>query len=219
MIVTTDQGNPYGQRGLWGHPPWTDPPFVHDVTFRVPLIVRRPGRVPAQRVVDDLVVPRRPPPHRARPRRDSTASSSPASPGRSLAAALRGDPLDHWRDEVFFEYETARSIRTREHLYTAPARRGPATPSCYDLVADPEQWVERRRRPGTGRRGGRLCTARLRAFFAVHVDPRYDLWNGGTGQVMVSRYRFYKERYGTDWEVTMEVGAAYTGPTDPASGD
>ena len=45
VIYTTDQGNPYGQRGLWGHPPWTDPPFMHDVTFNVPLIVRRPGTV------------------------------------------------------------------------------------------------------------------------------------------------------------------------------
>jgi len=52
VIMTTDQGNPYGQRGLWGHPQWTDPPFVHDVTFNVPLVIRQPATVPAQRVVD-----------------------------------------------------------------------------------------------------------------------------------------------------------------------
>jgi len=55
VIVTTDQGNPYGQRGLWGHPIWTDPPFMHDVTFRVPLVVRRPGTVAPGRLVDRIV--------------------------------------------------------------------------------------------------------------------------------------------------------------------
>ena len=51
---------------------------------------------------------------------------------------------------------------------------------------------------------------RLAEFFAAHADPRYDLWNGGTGQAMVSRYRLYKERYGPEWEVTMEVGPPFS---------
>jgi hypothetical protein len=50
---------------------------------------------------------------------------------------------------------------------------------------------------------------RVRAFFAAHADPRYDLWNGGSGQAMVSRYRLFKERYGPQWEVTMEVGPPF----------
>ena len=43
-------------------------------------------------------------------------------------------------DEVCFEFETARSIRTREHLYTEHLE-GTGDAELYDLVADPEQWT------------------------------------------------------------------------------
>ena len=38
---------------------------------------------------------------------------------------------------------------------------------------------------------------RLTAFFAEHADPRYDLWNGGSCQGLVSRHLTSKERYGS----------------------
>ncbi len=208
VIVTTDQGNPYGQRGLWGHPQWTDPPFMHDVTFRVPLIVRQPGAVTAQRVVDNVVSH-----YDLFPTilehvglADVTIDGSP---GRSLAPALRGEALAPWEDAAFFEAETARSIRTREFLFTRHLD-GTGRPELYDLIADPEQWDNVADVPELAETRSQL-DRRLGEFFAEHVDPRYDLWNGGTGQAMVSRYLHFKERYGRDWEVTMEVGAAYTG--------
>lgn len=131
------------------------------------------------------------------------------SPGRSLVPLLDGSGVGDWRDEAFFESETARSIRTREHLYTRHLD-GTGEPECYDLVADPEQWANVAADP-------RYATVvadldlRLHGFFAAHADPRYDLWNGGSGQAMVSRYRLFKERYGPDWEVTTEVGPAFSG--------
>ncbi len=208
VVVTTDQGNPYGQRGLWGHPQWTDPPFMHDVTFRVPLIVRRPGAVRAQQIVDRVVSH-----YDLLPTildhvgvRDGAVVGSP---GRSFAAALRGEPLEHWEDEAFFEAETARSIRTREHLFTQHLD-GTGAPELYDLIADPEQWHNIAQVPEHAATVARL-TERLGQFFAEHSDPRYDLWNGGTGQAMVSRYLLFKERYGQDWDVTMDVGPAYKG--------
>jgi arylsulfatase A-like enzyme len=207
VVMTTDQGNPYGQRGLWGHPPWTDPPFVHDVTFRVPLVVRAPGRVPAQRIVDSVV---------------SHCDLFPTildlvgiggveiagSPGRSLVPLMVGAHVAEWRDEAFFEAETARSIRTREHLYTRHLD-GTGEPECYDLVVDPQQWTNVAAEPRYAAVVARL-DARLTEFFAAHRDPRYDLWQGGSAQAMVSRYRVFKERFGPDWEVTMEVGPAFT---------
>ena len=203
MIMTTDQGNPYGQRGLWGHPQWTDPPFMHDVTFNVPLVVRRPGSVRTNRIVDDLVS-----------HYDLFATildhvgiadvAVDGSPGRSFASALRGEPIADGHDAVFFEAETARSIRTTEYLYTAHLD-GTGESELYDLVADPEQWTNVSSEPSrTDTRDG--LHDRLSAFFADYVDPRYDLWNGGTGQAMVSRYLYFKHRYGRDWDVTMEVG-------------
>jgi arylsulfatase A-like enzyme len=208
VIVTTDQGNPYGQRGLWGHPQWTDPPFMHDVTFRVPLIVRRPGTVPAQRVVDDVVS------HcdlfpTVLDHVGITGVSIPGSPGRSFGAVLRGETLDGWEDEAFFEVETARAIRTPEWLYVKHLD-DTGDPELYDLVADPDQWTNAAGDTARAEVLGRL-DARLVAFFAHHVDPRYDLWNGGTGQAMVSRYLLFKQRYGPDWDVTTEVGPRFPG--------
>lgn len=207
LVVTTDQGNPYGQRGLWGHPQWTDPPFMHDVTFRVPLVVRQPGAVQPQTVVDRVVS------HcdlfpTILDHAGIDDVDLPASPGRSFAPALRGEPLVDWADEACFEAETARSIRTPEFLYTSHLE-GTGAPELYDLVADPEQWSNVAADPGQASTVARL-DARLRDFFARYSDPRYDLWNGGTGQAMVSRYLLFKERYGRDWNVTMDVGPAYS---------
>jgi arylsulfatase A-like enzyme len=202
VIVTTDQGNPYGQHGLWGHPPWTDPMFMHDVTFRVPLIIRQPGTVASQRVVDRIVshVDVFPTILEHAGLGDVTI---PRTPGRSFAAALRGEQLCDWADAACFENETARSIRTLEHLYTEHLDH-PDEPELYDLVVDPGQWHNVADRPEHGRMRDALAQ-RMHTFFAEFADPRYDLWNGGSAQAMVSRYRFFKERYGPDWEITMSV--------------
>jgi arylsulfatase A-like enzyme len=206
VILTTDQANPYGQRGLWGHPIWTDPPFMHDVTFRVPLIVRQPGTVPAQRIVDRIV---------------SHVDLLPTvldvvglgdvevegSPGRSFAAALRGGGLDDWDDVAFFENETARSIRTLTHLYTAHLD-GTGEAELYDLVVDPEQWHDVAADPANQAVVGEL-DRRLRRFFAAYADARYDLWNGGSAQAMVARYLLFAERGGPGWDVTTDVGPAF----------
>lgn len=206
VIVTTDQGNPYGQRGLWGHPVWTDPPYMHDVTFRVPLVVRRPGAVAAGRLVDRIV---------------SHVDLLPTvldhvglgdievanSPGRSLEPLLAGGDVPE-ADRAFFENETARSVRTPTHLYTEHLA-GTGEPELYDLVADPEQWHNIAADPDTAAVVEALA-AELSAFFTTYADPRYDLWNGGRSQGLVSRYLLFKERYGPDWDMTMEVGPAFS---------
>jgi arylsulfatase A-like enzyme len=208
VVVTTDQGNPYGQHGLWGHPPWTDPPFMHDVTFRVPLIFRRPGSVPAWRERDENVshvdlLPTL---------LDYAGVDAPwpaDAPGRSFAPMLRGGHVDDWVDAAFFENETARAIRTTEHLYVAHME-GTGEAELYDLVADPDQ-LDDVAASTVNRRTVEALSARLDAFFDRYVDPRYDLWQGGTAQAMVSRYLFFKQRYGSSWEVTTDVAPAFTG--------
>jgi len=206
VIVTTDQGNPYGQHGLWGHPIWTDPPFMHDVTFRVPLVVRRPGTVTEGRLVDRIV---------------SHVDLLPTvldhvglghldlspSPGRSLEPLLAGGDLDHPAERAFFENETARAVRTPTHLYTEHLS-GTGAPELYDLVADPEQWCNVAAEPAF-ESVVRSLAGELETFFSTYVDPRYDLWNGGRSQGFVSRYLLFKERYGPDWDMTMEVGPAF----------
>ncbi|MCZ7525635.1 MAG: sulfatase-like hydrolase/transferase [Acidimicrobiia bacterium] len=207
VLLTTDQGNPYGQRGLWGHPVWTDPPFMHDVTFRVPLIVRQPGTVTANRVTDTMV---------------SHVDLFPtildrlgiddvevgSSPGRSFAPLLVGEPLPGWAEEVYFEAETARTVRTPTHRFTKQLD-GTGPDELFDLVADPEQWDNVAGRPEheavVGELGGRIDR-----FWDRYADPRYDLWRGGTAQAMVSRYLVFKGRYGEGWDVTTELGPRFT---------
>ena len=169
-------------------------------------MVRAPGRLPVHRVVDSVV---------------SHCDLFPTlldlvgiegveitgSPGRSLVPLVTGHGGAAWPDEAFFEAETARSIRTREHLFTRHLE-GTGDPELYDLVVDPEQWVNVAADPAYTDVVGAL-DARLAEFFAVHSDPRYDLWNGGTGQAMVSGYLLFKQRYGRDWDVTMEVGPPF----------
>ncbi len=206
VIMTTDQGNPYGQRGLWGHPQWTDPPFMHDVTFNVPLIFRQPGTVRSQRIVDDLVshydlLPT------ILDHAGIAGETVSGSPGRTFAPALSGGQIVEAHDAVFFEAETARSIRTKDRLYTNHLD-GTGAAELYDLIADPDQWTNVAAEPKYAGEVARLHD-RLTAFFAEHVDDRYDLWNGGTGQAMVSRYLLFKQRYGRDWNVTMDVGPTY----------
>jgi arylsulfatase A-like enzyme len=180
---------------------------MHDVTFRVPLVARQPGTVAAGRLVDRIV---------------SHTDLLPTvldhvglghlevagSPGRSLEPLLAGGDLDQPAERAFFENETARSVRTPTHLYTEHLP-GTGDSELYDLVADPDQWCNVAGEPGYGEVVAAL-SVELGDFFATYADARYDLWNGGTAQAMVSRYLTFKERYGPRWEVTTEVGPAFT---------
>jgi arylsulfatase A-like enzyme len=180
---------------------------MHDVTFRVPLVVRRPGTVTAGRMVDRIV---------------SHVDLLPTvldhvglgevqvagSPGRSLEPLLAGGDLADPSERAFFENETARSVRTPTHLYTEHLS-GTGDPELYDLVDDPGQWHNVAGDPAHAEVVTSLSSA-LSTFFAEYADPRYDLWNGGRCQGIVSRYVTFKERYGPDWDMTMEVGPAFT---------
>ena len=203
VVFTTDQSNPYGQRGLWGHPVWTDPPFMHDVTFRVPLLVRWPGTVPANRTTDSLVSHYDILPTVAQ--MIGVDHGAANSPGLDLTSLLTGHAAAAAHDAVFFENETARSIRTHEWLFTQ-FFADTGTPELFDLVHDPGQWHDvSDRRPEVCQ----ALAAQSDAFWQHHSDPRYDLWNGGTAQAMVAKYLVFKEQYGAEWEPTLEVGSAF----------
>ena len=83
-----------------------------------------------------------------------------------------------------------------------------STTELYDLVTDPEQWTNVAADPAHTDTVSELGR-RLAHFFEHNIDPRYDLWNGGTGQAMVSRYLLFKERWGDEWEPTMTVGPRF----------
>lgn len=216
VLLTTDQGNPYGQHGLWGHPVWTDPPFMHDVTFRVPLIARQPSTVAANRTCDALVSH-----YDVFPTILDHVGVDPIaipdSPGRSFAGVFTGnaggngvaeldrDPLGR-TPAVYFEVETARSVRTHTHRYTRHLD-GCGDDELIDLVADPDQTSNVAGEPANEAIERELAE-RIDIFWSRYADPRYDLWAGGTAQAMVSRYRTFAERY-PGWDVTTDVGPPF----------
>jgi hypothetical protein len=104
-------------------------------------------------------------------------------------------------------------VRTPTHLYTEHLA-GTGEAELYDLVADPQQVANVATAPEFGEVVARL-SGELSRFFATYADPRYDLWNGGTAQAMVSRYLTFKERYGPTWEVTTQVGPTFTDRSGP----
>ena len=104
VVFSSDQGNFYGQHGLWQHTVVTNPSNLHETAMNVPLIVRHPGSVPAGKKSEALLG-----------QYDIAATlldyvgihdaSFENSPGRSFAAALRGSSLAEPREQVFFEQE------------------------------------------------------------------------------------------------------------------
>lgn len=202
VLFSTDQSNPFGQHGLWGHPYQTIPSYIRDCTFRVPLIFRRPGVVDAGRRVERVV---------------SHCDLFPTllecvgfddvpiagSPGRSFAAMLGGGMPEGWEDAAFLEHEESRAIRTPTHLYVK-RMPGVGADELYDLVADPAQDHDVVADPANDAVREELDT-RLCAFFAEYSDPKYDIWRGGRPKVTEYRPALFRRLFGDDWGVLSET--------------
>jgi arylsulfatase A-like enzyme len=116
VLFTADQANLYGQHGLWGHTTCTFPSHLYDAGLRIPLIVRRPGHVPAGQVSDLLVGQYDIAPTLAGYLGFDDVRFA-GSPGHSFAPLLRGQDAGDWPEAVFFEQEESRGIRTSRYSY------------------------------------------------------------------------------------------------------
>jgi len=94
------------------------------------------------------------------------------TPGRSYLRALRGQPVDGWRDAHVCEYGNARMIRTSDYKlilrYPFKGQRDPH--ELYDLSNDPRETVNRYEDPSLSGIVTAL-TARVDAFFARYEVP------------------------------------------------
>jgi arylsulfatase A-like enzyme len=102
--------------------------------------------------------------------------NEPKLPGRSFAAALRGEEIE-WETAMFYEMESCRSVRTENWKYVA--RRSPDGPTeLYDMANDPH---ERFNLFGQSQHAviQREMGERLDAFFNEYANPEYNLWKGG----------------------------------------
>jgi arylsulfatase A-like enzyme len=190
ILYSTDQGNLFGQHGMWGHTTWFSPANLYEEAMRIPLIVVHPDGATgfsSDRLVSQVDVA---PTVLAWAGIDDVQFE--ASPGRSFAKALSPGTAssDQGGDAVFFEQQETRGIRMGNHVYWKRLE-GFGVPEIYDLEADPGQEHNLHTTlsaTALGRERIEKLDTRLAAFFAEYSHPDYDLWKGG-GQKGMLRTR------------------------------
>lgn len=179
VIFCADQGWLGGQNGLWGMGDHTRPLTAFDGMMRVPLIFRQRGTVPAG-VRTELMVSNYDfmPTLLSFLKLSSDERLNSQSPGRNFSAVLRGEQID-WTNQVFYEMENVRAVRTETAKYVHRHPEGPF--EFYDLENDPGEKVNLFGQPKYANEQATLTTA-LAEFFDKYADPTYDLYNGGTSK-------------------------------------
>jgi len=169
VVYTSDHGLALGHHGFWGKGNSTRPLNMHEVSLRVPLIWRWPGRVEPDRMVERCV-----------DHYDTFHTLCEAAGaahaleggkdylGRSYMELLRGGELPDWDDTRFGEYGDTRMIRTPRYKLV---RRYPDGPDdLFDLETDPNETTSL-----SGREEYTQVEAELRwkleAFYSRHEDP------------------------------------------------
>ncbi len=176
ILFTADQGWLGGQGGFWGMGDHTRPITAYDGMLQVPLIFRHPGGI-SSGVTQELMTST----YDLMPTLLSYLGlgeqmpKQPKSPGRDFSEALRGEKIP-WKEEVFYEFENTRAIRTEDWKYIERTPYGPN--ELYHLSEDPGEQVDLIHE-STAREPKKELTSRLHTFFNEYAAPRYDLWNGG----------------------------------------
>ncbi len=200
VVFSSDQGNFYGHHGLWQHTVVTSPPNLYDQAMNVPLIMRHKGKVVAEQTNTNLIG-----------QYDLPVTildyldidvGLEDSPGRSFAPQLQGENTS-WENEVFYEQEETRGIRTPRFAYWQRVSNTGES-ELYDLRVDPEQHhnvIDQARYEGEIKQ----LQQRLDTFFEQYSDPKYDLWQGGIAKGSVIRVDMFRKLYGPDWSPRTEL--------------
>lgn len=116
--------------------------------------------------------------------------------------------MTNWTQEVYFEHEESRGIRTSRYSYW---KRHPMSGQneLYDLVTDPEENTNVYGQAEYDEITNEL-DAKVTAFFTRYSDPRYDLWNGGTAKLISYRPHLWTALYGKDWKPSAELKPPFT---------
>ena len=206
VIFSSDQGNFYGQHGLWQHTVVTTPSSMYETAMNVPLIVRHPGNIKAGQV-SELLIGQYDIPATILDYVGMGDVRFENSPGRSFRFALTGN-TDDWNDAVFYEQEETRVIRTANFAYWKRLR-STGKPALYDMKQDPEQNRNVYDDPAYREIVADL-DARLTGFFNEYADNKYDLWRGGGAKGSVDRPERYRRLYGPDWTPKTEIKPAFS---------
>lgn len=177
VIYTSDQGSAWGQHGLWGNSSWAYPFPVYDAHLKVPLIFYHPNRV-KKGVKSTAIINQ----FDLFPTILDYIGHSDIriknTPGKSFVPLLDEESVN-WDNTAFFEFITARGIRTDQWKYIKRFPDGPD--ELYEIVVDPEENNNLIRndklKPVVAQMKHRLSN-----FFNKYSDPKYDLWHGGSAK-------------------------------------
>ena len=205
VIFSSDQGNFYGQHGLWQHTIVTKPSSMYETAMNIPLIIRQPGSIKAAQISEELIG-----------QYDIPVTildyvgygdvKLDNSPGKSFLALLLGEEVE-WQDAVFFEQEETRGIRTDRFSYWKRLRTT-GEHSLFDLKKDPEQNRDVYGDPEYTSIIAEL-DEKLDVFFEQYSDSEYDLWKGGIAKGSVDRPEIFQNLYGKNWRAKAEIKAEF----------
>ena len=205
VIYTSDQGNFFGQHGLWGHTDFSFPASLYETAMNIPLIVRFPGVIEGGRTTDLLIGQ-----YDLMPTILDMAGANVTianSPGRSFAEYLKGQAIASWGDAVFMDQEATRAIRTSRYSFWKRLE-GTGEHELYDLRNDPWQENNVFDNPDYADVVSDL-DSRLTRFFDAYSNARYDLWQGGTVEGSTESTQVYKTLYGEQWEPESAIMPAF----------
>ena len=176
IIYAADQGYIGGHNGMWGMGDHFRPIGAHELMMNIPFIFRHKGKIPSGEVSDILVSN-----YDFMPtilnylNLQNKIPQKPILPGRDFSPLLRGEKIE-WTNEVFYEMESTRVIRTDDWKYVARLPDGPF--ELYNMLHDPRERFNLYRQPGTEEKLIEL-SSRLNDFFEEYSDPQYNIWKGG----------------------------------------
>jgi arylsulfatase A-like enzyme len=199
VIYTSDQGNFYGQHGLWQHTVVTSPTNLYETAMNVPLIVRHPGNIEAG--TRNQLVAQYDLPQTVLDYAGLGEIHFDKSPGQSFLRLLKEDSVPG-NPTVFFEQEETRGLRTARYAYWQRIE-GVGESVLFDMKVDPEQKNNLAGNPEYDDVVKEL-EARLSTFFAKYSDKKYDLWRAGAAKGSVARPGMFRTLYGEDWKTVSE---------------
>ena len=205
VIYTSDQGNFFGQHGLWGHTDFSFPASLYETAMNIPLIVRYPGVIEKGQL-SDLFIGQ----YDFMPTILEMAGFDVEianSPGRSFAEHLKGGELASSSDAVYMDQEATRVIRTNQYSYWK-RMKGTGKHELYDIQKDPEQENNLYGNPDYAEAVSEL-DRRLTQFFDTYSNAEYDLWRGGTVKGTTESTQVYKSLYGEQWKPESEIRPAF----------
>ncbi|MCU0247198.1 MAG: sulfatase-like hydrolase/transferase, partial [Bryobacter sp.] len=179
VVFTADQGHNCGHHGLWGKGNATIPFNMYEESIRVPLIWSHRGRIkPGLRLsrmvssydfmptlLDYVGVAAPEDRHRA---------------GESYAGLLNATRSED-REELYFEYEYVRAVRTKRWKYIHRVEGWPS--ELFDLQNDPGEERNVLETPA-GRKTAVELQRKLQAFFERKGAPPIEQWRSTTRQVL-----------------------------------